>query len=174
MSRQRLRGVLPNLFVAREDGLATDSVQSGPLRFGELSFVHPKLKVGHGGLNFVPDFRRDPVLENDIEISDRAALVILPNPGSQMLEQFALFDLQQRRQGPGNFCLVLPNNDRVGVNGFDNDGSGQEIAFSVEDISPPWLEEVFVLGVLLSSGTKVFVPQHLQIDQSVAQPGEGR
>src|ERR1051326_1519814 len=153
MSGHGLGRVLANLFVAGEDRLAADSVQSCALAFGKLLLIDSKLQIGHGGLNSLPDFSWNAVLENDVEVRDRAALVVLPGAQRQVLEQIALFDLQQWRQGSRHFRLVLAEQDRIGVDGFDDNRGRQQVALDIQNVPSPRLEHVFLLSVLLSPGT---------------------
>ena len=69
---------------------------------------------------------------------------------------------------------MIADKERIGADGFDQDAGGQEVSFAVEDVAAARLEDELALGVLLRPGAQFIMPQNLQIDQPVSQPGEGR
>src|SRR5215471_12073433 len=70
--------------------------------------------------------------------------------------------------------LVMADERRVGTDRLDEDAGGEEVAFNIEDIPAARFKLKFLLCVLLSFFAEFVVPDDLEIDQAVAQPGERR
>src|SRR6516162_7488038 len=68
--------------------------------------------------------------------------------------------------------LVGANQSWISNDPLHEKAGGQDVAFDVQDVSPARLEQKFALGVLLGFGTKFLMPQNLQIDESIPQPGK--
>ena len=162
------RATMAEMLVARFD---VRQFETGEQAVGALEETWPDVVL----LDMVlPGLDGDLGFEPDILVGDGFALVVLPASAPQTLSQIAFVELQQRRQRAGDLSLVIADEQRIGADGFDQDAGGQEISFAIENVAAARLEDELALGVLLRPGAQFIMPQNLQIDQPVSQPGEGR
>jgi len=121
---------------------------------------------------FLPGFRGDLALEDQVAVGDGFAFFIFADAFIEAFEKIGLGHLKERSEGMGDFELAVADQGWIRAEGFHKNAGGEEISFGIENIATAGLDEKLLLGFLLSFGAESLVAKDLKIDQTIPKAGE--